>query len=125
MMKLMTSAVAVLAVTHAVAADLLPLHRGNYSSTTCNDPPNAALMTYDGQLLTGAHTSACKTRVMKTTSDRYSLTQTCPAEQVGGAAPAREMVVTEEVVILSSDSFQLSTNANSADARTFHRCSKN
>lgn len=117
------AALAALIVTPAMAADLLPLHRGNYSSSTCDDPPNAALLTFDGTSLTGAHTSACTSHVVKRTPAHYSLTQTCPAQQIGGEIAARAMVITEEVVILSDDSFRLSTSANSADARTFHRCS--
>jgi hypothetical protein len=112
------------AIDAASATDLLSIHHGTYSSTTCDDAPNAALLDYDGRSLTGAHTSACVTRVLRHAHDEYILRETCPAEQAGGANVARELLVTETLVVMSADSFRLVTDANAGDARTFHRCAK-
>jgi hypothetical protein len=43
--------------------DLLPLRHGRYSSSTCVDPANAALLFYDGKSLNGVHSAACKATV--------------------------------------------------------------
>jgi hypothetical protein len=123
-MKSFASAMAVLIAAPAFAGDLLPLHHGSYSSAACDDPPNAALLDYDGTSLTGAHTAACTTHLVKHEANHYVLRETCPAEHIGGETMARALDVTENIVILSADSFRLSTTTNASDARTFHRCAK-
>jgi hypothetical protein len=104
------------------ARDLLPLRHGRYSSSTCVDPANAALLFYDGRSLNGVHSAGCKLAVIQHTAKSYLVTQTCRAEQVASAIDAPPIQLEDTLVVLSRESFELWTN-DTSELRTFRRCS--
>ncbi len=57
----------------------LPLKHGIFVSAdiSCSDPPNAALRRYDGEGLSGAHTHACRIRVLAKHGSSYDVEQSC------------------------------------------------
>jgi hypothetical protein len=67
-------------VLHARSA--LPLRTGFYSSDSCNDPPNAALLHFDGRNLNGAHSASCHVKVTRLSAQVYRLDESCPADHL-------------------------------------------
>lgn len=58
---------------------VLPLKHGIFVSADipCSDPPNAALRRYDGEGLSGAHTHACKIKIVGQRGKSYDIEQSC------------------------------------------------
>jgi hypothetical protein len=57
----------------------LPLKHGVFvaADADCADPPNAALRRYDGEGLSGAHTHACRVKVLRHSGASYDIEQSC------------------------------------------------
>lgn len=57
----------------------LPLKHGIFvaADISCSDPPNAALRRYDGEGLSGAHTHACRIKVLARRGSSYDFEQSC------------------------------------------------
>lgn len=58
---------------------VLPLKHGIFVSADipCSDPPNAALRRYDGDGLSGAHTHACRIKIVGQRGKSYDIEQSC------------------------------------------------
>ena len=58
---------------------VLPLKHGIFVSADipCSDPPNAALRRYDGDGLSGAHTHACRIKIVGQRGKYYDIEQSC------------------------------------------------
>lgn len=58
---------------------VLQLKHGIFVSADipCSDPPNAALRRYDGEGLSGAHTHACRIKVVGQRGKSYDIEQSC------------------------------------------------
>jgi hypothetical protein len=54
--------------------------------TPCGDAPNAAILRYDGAGLSGAHTRACKARVLRRRASTFIVDQSCIGAGAGKAA---------------------------------------
>jgi hypothetical protein len=122
-MRILLVMVGVLVSNSVPAGDLLPLHHGRYSSSSCDQAANAALLFFDGKSLNGAHSQACTMSLVKKTGATFVVTQTCPAEQVGSSVPARLTTLTETIHVKTSDSFELSTSRDD-EIRNYRFCSK-
>ncbi len=90
---------------HAQAT--LPLRIGFYSSDDCKDPPNAALLHFDGRNLNGAHSAACRDTVTDVDLRTYRLQQSCPAEQQANGVTAYATSSSRQLVVTSAESFSL------------------
>jgi len=57
----------------------LPLKHGIFvaADISCGDPPNASLRRYDGEGLSGAHTHACRIKVLAKRGSSYDFEQSC------------------------------------------------
>ncbi len=95
---------------HAQAT--LPLRIGFYSSDDCKDPPNAALLHFDGRNLNGAHSAACRDAVTDVDLRTYRLRQSCPAEQQSNGALAYPTSSSRQLVLTSAESFTLSVDGH-------------
>jgi len=86
---------ACLAASGAVASvDRSPAPGGVYrlkpgfyvaQGASCRDPANAVLRRYDGRGISGAHTRACRVRILSRRGDRLTVDQSCID---AGAGPA-------------------------------------
>lgn len=58
---------------------VLPLKHGIFvaADVPCDAPPNAALRRYDGEGLSGAHTHACRIKVVGRRGAAYDIEQSC------------------------------------------------
>lgn len=61
------------------AANALPLHEGTFISADvpCGDPPLAALLFYNGRGFDGAHSHACRARVVARRGNEVTLANSC------------------------------------------------
>ena len=89
---------------------VLPLKHGIFvaSDARCQDPPNAALRRYDGQGLSGAHTRACRAKVLSHRGKAYEVDQSCLD---AGAGPAKRTSERQTVVIENNLEFVLRRKA--------------
>jgi len=97
-------------VLHAQA--VLPLRVGFYSSNNCKDPPNAALLHFDGRNLNGAHSAFCRDKVTRLGTHAYRLEESCPAEQQAKSAAAYPISSLRRLTAISATSFSLVDNGN-------------
>lgn len=91
-------------VLHARSA--LPLRAGFYSSDSCNDPPNAVLLHFDGKDLNGAHSASCHDKVTKLGAHVYRLDESCPAEHLA-RSHVYSVSASQRLTIQSPSSFAL------------------
>jgi len=105
---------------HAQSA--LPLRVGFYSSADCKDPPNAALLHFDGKNLNGAHSAACRDKVSKLDSGAYRLDQSCPAEQHAEGSAAYATSTSRQLTVQSATSFVLVDGSDAKHAERYRYC---
>ena len=97
---------------------VLPLKHGIFvaSDATCQDPPNAAIRRYDGQGLSGAHTRACRAKVLSHKGRTYEVDQSCLD---AGAGPAPRSSERQTIVVANNLEFTL---RRAAGEQTFKYC---
>lgn len=97
---------------------VLPLKHGIFVSagTACGDPPNAALRRYDGEGLSGAHTHACRIKVLARHGESYDIEQSCID---AGQGPAPRSTETATIDIQDNLTFELKRGAA---GETFRYC---
>lgn len=85
---------------------VLPLKHGIFVSADvpCGEPPNAALRRYDGEGLSGAHTHACRIKVLARRGASYDIEQSCID---AGQGPAPRSTETATVDIQDNLTFTL------------------
>jgi hypothetical protein len=106
-------------VLHATSA--LPLRAGFYSSDSCNDPPNAALLHFDGKNLNGAHSASCHDKVTRLGAHVYRLDESCPAEHLA-KGDVYSVLVSQRLTIQSPSSFALVDVGRSDSALHYRFC---
>ena len=74
--------------------------------SNCGNPPNAAIRTYDGNGLSGAHSRACRVRVVSRREASFVVDQSCIG---AGAGPAPRYVQRQTVTIRDALNFTLRT----------------
>jgi hypothetical protein len=86
-------------------SDQLSLKHGVYvrEPYPCKEPPNAAIMAWDGAGFSGAHSSRCTSRVVSRHGNRYGVINACAALGDGSDNPSGQPAV---------DSFSLSRLSN-------------
>ncbi len=91
---------------------VLPLKQGIFvaDDVACGDPPNAAIRRYDGQGLSGAHTHACRAKVLSKTGSTYEVDQSCID---AGAGPAPRSSERQTITIANNLEFTLKRAAGS------------
>jgi hypothetical protein len=85
----------------------LPIRAGFYSSGSCKDPANAALLHFDGKKLTGAHSAACHDEMVKLGLHVFRVVETCPAERLANAGPVNAISISQNLTVQSVTSFAL------------------
>lgn len=106
------------------AQSVLPLHIGFYSSASCNDPPNAALLHFDGQNLNGAHSASCHDEVSRLGTHAYRVKQSCPAEQQGNGSAAYPTSASRQLSVTSAVSFTLITEGDANPPVRYRFCGR-
>lgn len=86
------------------------------AGTDCGSPPNAAIRRYDGRGISGAHTRACRARVLSRKGSRYAVDQSCID---AGAGPAPRVSERQIVTVTDALTFTLRTTGSGA---TFRYC---
>ena len=91
---------------------VLPLKHGIFvaADVSCGDPPNAAIRRYDGQGLSGAHTRACRAKVLSKRGSTYEVDQSCID---AGAGPAPRSSERQTITIADNLDFTLTREAGS------------
>ncbi|CAN5437774.1 hypothetical protein BH10PSE4_BH10PSE4_25650 [soil metagenome] len=89
---------------------VLPLKHGIFvaSGASCGSPPNAGLRRYDGVGLSGAHTRACRTKVLSRRGKTYEVDQSCLD---AGSGPTKRTVERQTIVIDNNLAFVLRRKA--------------
>jgi len=97
---------------------VLPLKHGIFvaSDVRCEDAPNAALRRYDGQGLSGAHSRACRAKVLSHQGKTYEVDQSCID---AGAGPAPRSSERQTIVIENNLEFVL---RRAAGEQSFRYC---
>ncbi|MFZ0267362.1 hypothetical protein [Caulobacter sp.] len=97
---------------------VLPLKHGIFvaDDVSCGDPPNAAIRRYDGQGLSGAHTRACRAKVLSKRGATYEVDQSCID---AGSGPAPRSSERQTITVASNLEFTLKREAGS---QTFKYC---
>jgi len=74
--------------------DILPLTRGVYvlAGTPCADPPNAALLVFDGRGISGSATRDCHTRPIKARGRSLQIDQSCADVTAGERKTERQVI---------------------------------
>jgi len=77
-----------------IAGDVLPLTRGVYvlAGVQCADPPNAALLVFDGRGISGSATRDCRTSPIKPQGQNLQINQSCVDTQDGKRRSVRQMI---------------------------------
>jgi hypothetical protein len=80
----------VLIIAGQALADTLPLRHGAYVAvgTSCDNPPNVALRSYDGNGIGSSKANRCRAAVRSRPGNRFDIIQDC--EQFGGPISVRE-----------------------------------
>jgi hypothetical protein len=91
---------------------VLPLKHGIFvaADVPCESPPNAAIRRYDGQGLSGAHTRACRAKVLSKRGSTYEVDQSCID---AGAGPAPRSSERQTITIADNLDFTLTRGAGS------------
>jgi membrane-bound inhibitor of C-type lysozyme len=91
---------------------VLPLKHGIFvaADVDCGDPPNAAIRRYDGVGLSGAHTRACRAKVLSRRGATYEVDQSCID---AGAGPAPRSSERQTITIANNLEFTLKREAGS------------
>lgn len=81
------------------ASTSLLLHQGTFvaADASCGDPPLAALLVYNGRGFDGAHSHACRARVVARQADQVTLANSCIDAGVG-PAPRTTLPLTLKLV---------------------------
>lgn len=128
---MMLSALALLAtgaVPAAASVDRSPPPGGIYrlkpgiyvqKGVDCASPPNAALRRYDGQGISGAHTHACRARVISRRGTTFTVAQSCIDT---GAGPGPRSTERQVVTVPDALTFTMRTRG---PASTFRYCPVN
>lgn len=97
---------------------VLPLKHGFFVSggSTCEDPPNAALLRYDGVGLNGAHSRDCQIKVLSAKDRTYRIEQTCTE---AGEGPAPRTAAQSTVSIENNLEFRIERGS---EVETFQYC---
>ena len=82
----------------------------------CGSPPNASLRRYDGRGISGAHTRACRARILSRRGATYTVAQSCID---AGAGPAPRTTERQVVTVPDALTFTMRTRG---DATTFRYC---
>lgn len=89
---------------------VLPLKHGIFvaADVSCGDPPNAAIRRYDGQGLSGAHTRACRAKVLSKRGSTYEVDQSCID---AGSGPAPRSSERQTITVANNLEFTLRREA--------------
>jgi hypothetical protein len=85
----------------------------------CASPPNAALRRYDGRGISGAHTHACRVRVLSRRGTTFTVAQSCIDT---GAGPGPRSTERQVVTVPDALTFTMRTRG---PASTFRYCPMN
>lgn len=72
----------------------------------CGSAPNAAIRQYDGRGISGAHTRACRARILSRRANLYEVSQSCID---AGAGPAPRVAERQTVTIMDALTFTMRT----------------
>lgn len=91
---------------------VLPLKHGIFvaADSPCESPPNAAIRRYDGQGLSGAHTRACRAKMLSQRGSTYEVDQSCID---AGAGPAPRSSERQTIVVENNLEFTMKREAGS------------
>lgn len=101
----------------------LDLGSGNYvlDGVACQDPPNAAILSWDGFTFSGAHSSQCRSKIVHLDKNRYRVNLSCSARGDGSTDPMNtDYRDTFELTRLSNSHFRISTRGR--EAMTYRWC---
>jgi membrane-bound inhibitor of C-type lysozyme len=89
---------------------VLPLKHGIFvaADVPCESPPNAAIRRYDGVGLSGAHTRACRAKVLSKKGATYEVDQSCID---AGSGPAPRSSERQTITVASNLEFMLKREA--------------
>ena len=82
--------------------------------TDCGAAPNAAILRYDGQGLSGAHSRSCRARVLSRKGTHYEVSQSCID---AGAGPAPRTSERQNVTVADALTFTLQKRGPGATYR--------
>lgn len=119
------TAIAVIATAGAASAsvDRSPKPGGVYrlkpgiyvaKGSSCGNPANAALRTYDGKGLSDAHSRACRVRVVSRRGNAFVVNQSCIG---AGAGPAPRYTQRQIVTVQNALEFTLRTKGPATSYR--------
>jgi len=80
----------------------------------CGSAPNAAIRQYDGRGISGAHTRACRARILSRRGSRYDVRQSCID---AGAGPAPRSTERQTVSVADALTFTLKTRGSGTTYR--------
>lgn len=91
---------------------VLPLKHGIFvaADVSCGSPPNAAIRRYDGVGLSGAHTRACRAKVLSKRGSTYEVDQSCID---AGSGPAPRSSERQTITVANNLEFTLKREAGS------------
>lgn len=96
----------------------LALHRGTFvaADATCADPPLAALLFYNGRGFDGAHSHACRARIVDRDGTHVTLINSCIDAGVG-EAPRTSLPLT--LTLIDADHFAVHSDTGD---QAYRRC---
>jgi hypothetical protein len=80
----------------------------------CGSAPNAAIRQYDGRGISGAHTRACRARILSRRGARFEVSQSCID---AGAGPAPRRTERQTVTVSDALTFSLRTRGTGTTYR--------
>lgn len=131
MVRIVSSALMLLAtgaVPAAASVDRSPPPGGTYrlkpgiyvqKGVDCASPPNAAVRRYDGRGISGAHTHACRARVLSRRGKTFTVVQSCIHT---GTGPGPRFTERQVVTVPDALTFTMRTRG---PASTFRYCPVN
>jgi len=101
----------------------ITLRSGTYvlDGVACQDPPNAAILSWDGFTFSGAHSSRCRSQIAHLEKKRYQVKLTCSARGDGSTDPMdTDYRETFELTRISNTRFRISRSGR--EATTYRWC---
>lgn len=80
----------------------------------CGSPANAAILRYDGKGLSGAHSRACRARILRRDKRHYTVEQSCID---AGAGPASRSTQGQDIYVSDALTFRQVIGRNSSTYR--------
>ncbi len=100
-----------------LAAETLPIDRGTWvrEGYACHDAPFAAMFSYDGQSISGPHSSRCETSVVAQAGTTYDVSTTCRG--LGDGTPDAPFTEAERFTVESATRVEFAHRQDRAEYR--------